>query len=80
MFNINCEMTLREFDQTVGFWSGARDRWIDMTEEEIDYLEESICDYEFTSITQVNDFVWFESDEILEEFHAEDEEDEEDEE
>lgn len=63
--------SLREFNQVIGFWYGAKDRWESYTEEEIDYLEELVSDYDFESLTQVNDFIWFESDDLLEEWHQE---------
>lgn len=71
MFTVKDEMDLREFNSTVGFWSGAKQRFDSMTDEEIDYLDAYISDYEFTSICQVNDFIWFESDDIIEQYHKE---------
>ena len=80
MFTVKDEMSLRDFDSMVGFWSGAKDRWDSMTEEEKDVMEEYAEGLEFISLTQVNDFIWFDSDDILERYHAENEsEDDEDE-
>lgn len=79
MFTVKDDLTLREFDSMVGFWQGAKSRWESMTEEEKDVLEDYAEGLEFTSLTQVNDFIWFDSDDILERYHAENEPDEEDE-
>lgn len=53
-------------------WGGAENRWKDMNEKEREYL----CDYMndvFTeeiglTATEINDFVWFNSDDILEDW------------
>lgn len=76
MAKLNCEIDLYEFNDIVGFWAGAKDRWEDMTDEEKDYLNESAADREFDTLTAINDFVWFESDDILDEIRAEDENEE----
>ena len=70
MFTVNTKMYLRDFDSIVGFWGGARDRYINFTEEEIDYLDACLDCMEFDSLTAVNDFIWFESDSLLEEMHS----------
>ena len=68
MFTIK-HLTLEEFDNLVGFWSGAKDRWDNYTQEQKDYLED-YCDYiDFEDLTAVNDFIWFDADDILEEAH-----------
>jgi len=71
MFKLTCEMDLFDFEQMVGFWGGAKDRWHSMTGDEQQYLNDWIFGYEFYSFTDVNDFIWFESDKILEDYHAE---------
>ena len=59
-------MDLFEFDQIVGFWGGARSRWDEYTTEQQNYLNDYIDGLQFDSLTQVNDFIWFDADEILE--------------
>lgn len=57
------------------FWSGARDRWIDATDDQRERVWDLIQDIftdEIPSETEVNDFVWFECDDI---FFPKDEED-----
>ena len=80
MFTVNTQMTLREFNDYVGFWSGAKYRFERMTDEEIDYLDACLDCEELDSLTAVNDFIWFESDSLLEEFHNSKDEYDEDEE
>ena len=70
-----------EFDiNRFKFWSGAKDRMDDATEEQRRQVEERINDVfalgEMPTDDDINDFVWFECDDI---FYPE-EEDEEDEE
>ena len=72
-----------EFDiNKFEFWSGAKDRMNDATEEQIKQVEERIEEYfdctgEIPTDTQINDIVWFECDDIF--FPEEDEEDEDEE-
>lgn len=67
-------VTLEDFDSLVGFWSGAKDRWDDYNEEQKAYLEEIASECEFDTLTQVNDFVWFDADDLLAEAGLMDEE------
>mgnify|MGYP007038237277 CR=1 FL=1 len=64
---VTMEITAREFVNMC--WSGAADTCEDLTFEEIqtvlDILEDSMCDGEM-SLTEVNDFFWFERDTIAE--------------
>lgn len=75
---------LTEFDQWVGFWQGAKDRWENYTQEEKDFLdnyfEECYADADLDSICSINDFVWFDADDILEEYFYDKEDEDEDEE
>ena len=52
------------------FWSGARDRWVNATEDQKmrvwDFIQEIFSDRVPTD-TEVNDFVWFECDDIFDE-------------
>lgn len=56
-----------------GFWSGAEDRMNDATEEQKEQVYERLeewfdallIDGEIPSDTDVNDFVWFECDDIF---------------
>lgn len=61
------------------FWSGARDRWNDATEDQKervwDLIQEVFAD-EIPTETEVNDFVWFECDDIFNEKDEDDEKDE----
>lgn len=59
---------LFEFDSIVGFWQGAKTRWEEMSEDEQEYLNQLVEDYEFENLTQINDFIWFDSDELLDEY------------
>jgi len=65
------EYTIDDLDKLV--WSGARDRWIDYTDEQkeflVDWFIESsgYIDGNIPTTTEFNDFIWFESDDILEE-------------
>lgn len=80
MFTVTTQMSLEEFEDMVGFWGGARDRYKNFAQEEIDYLDACLDCMEFSSLTAINDFVWFESDTLLEEFHNSKDEYDEDEE
>ena len=66
MFSIK-NVSLEDFADSVGFWDGAKERWEDYTQEERDYLEDCIADSEFESVTDVNDFIWFNADKLLQE-------------
>ena len=59
------------------FWSGAKDRWDDATDDQKervwDLIQEVFMD-EIPTETEVNDFVWFECDDIFNEKDDEDEE------
>ena len=70
MFTVTTKMSLEEFDDYVGFWGGARDRYYNYTQEEINYLDACLDCMEFDSLTAINDFIWFEADSLLEEFHS----------
>ena len=65
------EYDIGDLDDLV--WSGARDRWIDYTDEQkeflIDYFYETAgyIDGNIPTTTEFNDFIWFEADNILEE-------------
>ena len=57
------------------FWSGAKDRWDDATDDQKervwDLIQEVFMD-EIPTETEVNDFVWFECDDIFNEKDDED--------
>lgn len=61
------------------FWSGARDRWNDATDDQKervwDLIQEVFAD-EIPTETEVNDFVWFECDDIFNEKDEDEEKDE----
>lgn len=80
MFTVTTQMTLEEFEDMVGFWGGARDRYCNFTQEEINYLDACLDCMEFNSLTAINDFIWFESDDLLEKLHSDEDEDDEEEE
>lgn len=66
MFKVQQEISLTEFKA----WSGGKDRLekiieYDMVDEATDYIMEVLGDT-FTE-TELNDFLWFEMDELLEE-------------
>ena len=74
-FTIKQEMTLENFEA----WSGGKDRLnkiieLDIIEEASEFISENIG----TELdeTELNDFLWFEMDDFIEEYE-EDEEDEE---
>lgn len=66
----------KEYDSIINFefWSGAETQFSEMTEDEINYLDEYLeeisCDGELTE-TEVNDLIWFESEEILRQAYLE---------
>lgn len=86
------EMDIENFE----FWSGARDRMeaiaeAGIEEEVFDIIRDAFAEEEYVDETAINDFVWFDLDDILEEQglydpstgeygEREDEDDEEDEE
>lgn len=52
------------------FWSGAKDRWLDATEDQREQVAERLEEYAAMSEsvlteTEVNDIVWFECDDIF---------------
>jgi len=52
------------------FWSGARDRWNDATDDQKERVWDLIQDVfmdEIPTETEVNDFVWFDCDDIFNE-------------
>lgn len=55
------EESLRNFP----FWSGAKDTVNELTLEDIDTIEDFLCDQEMSD-TEINDFFWFENDTIAE--------------
>lgn len=59
------------------FWSGARDRWEDATDDQKkrvwDLIQDVFSD-DIPTETEINDFVWFECDDIFNEKDDEDEE------
>ncbi len=61
------------------FWSGARDRWNDATDDQKervwDLIQEVFAE-EIPTETEVNDFVWFECDDIFNEKDEDEEKDE----
>lgn len=67
-------------------WSGAVDtlrriREEGLEDEFMDYLDEMMdSDYSIPTMTEVNDFLWFESEQIFEDLGISDEEEEDDEE
>lgn len=54
----------------IGFrlWSGAESRWMHMNAEEKIYILEifDVLHPDGASLTTLNDFIWFESDDLLE--------------
>lgn len=74
----NVKMDLFDFERMVGFWSGAKTNWDSYNEEQKEYLNQYACEMmEFGSLTQVNDLIWFDGDDILKEanlFESDDEE------
>lgn len=62
-FSVKCD--LFDFDSIVGFWSGAKTNWDSYSDEQKQYLNEVCEGMNFDSLTQVNDFVWFDSEEVL---------------
>lgn len=75
MFTVKVDC-LQDFEDYVGFWGGAKVRYEALTEAQIDFLNEIISNFTFESLTQVNDFMWFESDELLELYFEEERSDE----
>ena len=60
-------------------WSGALQRLdeieeLDLEDEFMDYLQEIFCD-ETPSLTDINDFIWFECDDWIEEHKGEEDDD-----
>lgn len=58
------------------FWSGAKDRVQDLTLDQLDSLGEYIEEVfygETPTETQINDFVWFECDDFINELTEEEE-------
>ena len=54
------------------FWSGARDRWVNATENQREKVWDLILDVfggddQIPSETDINDFVWFECDDVFDE-------------
>lgn len=82
------EYTERFDVRTFQFWGGAKDRVESLDWEQLGVLGEHICEAFLSAditptATQINDFVWFECDDFLEELEKrarEDDEDDEDEE
>ena len=77
-FTISEEVSLEFFEA----WAGGRDRLdriieLDIVEEASEYIE-MYMGTEMTA-TQLNDFLWFEMDDFIEDYEEEDEEEEEDE-
>lgn len=77
-FTIKQEMTLEDF----GAWSGGKDRLdriieLDIVEEASDYIAE-VMGTEMTE-TELNDFLWFEMDDFIEDYEEEEEDEEEEE-
>lgn len=65
-------------------WSGARDRIMEVEELDddkqerfIEYLREQLGDEEHLSLMELNDFIWFECDNFIEQLKDEEEEEEE---
>lgn len=60
-------------------WSGAADRWANATDDQRERVWDAIIDIfcdnadEYPSMTEINDFIWFECDDI---FYDSDEEEE----
>lgn len=73
----------KEFDfDEFNFWSGARDRIESATEEQKEQVKQRIKETFFYSAeetepteTEINDFVWFECDDIFEEKDEDEDED-----
>lgn len=62
------EMDIENFE----FWSGARDRMeaiaeAGIEEEVFDIIRDAFAEEEYVDETAINDFVWFDLDDILEE-------------
>lgn len=62
-------------------WQGARDRVLEVEklddekqEQFMDYLKENLGDIEHLTTTELNDFIWFECDDFIEELKEGDEE------
>lgn len=54
---IKYETSMQDFD----FWSGAK-QWVDkLTDEELEQLNDCLDDCIFESPTELNDFIWFET-------------------
>lgn len=54
-----------EFDIRTDCWSGALDRINELTEDQLDMLEDVLQDYfadDVPTDTDINDFIWFEED------------------
>ena len=68
--------TIDTFDELYNLcWSGALQRLdeieeLDLEDEFMDYLEEIFCD-ETPSLIDINDFIWFECDDWIEEHKGE---------
>lgn len=75
------ELNLEDLDDF--FWSGAKDRWHDATDDQKERVWERIQEWlwetgeDIPSETEINDLVWFECDDI---FFSDSEEDEDEEE
>ena len=52
-------------------WSGARQRWLDATDDQREEVWDRIESLEDPTMTDVNDLVWFDCDDIF--FHEEEE-------
>lgn len=52
----------------ITYWGGAGETYMELTDDELDYIDDYLTDSypEGMSDTEVNDFMWFESDLIAE--------------
>lgn len=47
-------------------WGGAADKWNNATDEQKELIWNNLCDFnEFDSFTQINDYIWYDCDEIF---------------
>jgi hypothetical protein len=76
---VKTEIDINDLDRLL--WSGAADRWENATDEQRERVWEAIVDIfcdnadEYPDMTTINDFVWFECDDIFNDDEEEDDED-----
>lgn len=80
---VDAVVSLSFWDMDTTLWSGARDRWKDAPFSQREQVWERVVEYmtggiDMPTLTEINDLIWFECDDIF--FPEEEEEEEEEEE